>query len=374
MDALIILSKVAKRLNARYLAFSLMKVMPIMPPPAHEKLHTQNIEKALDLLHSISPDNGGSSHSETATECRDGVEYDLDIIIPVYNVKQYVEQCVDSVLAQKTRFSFHVTIINDGSTDGSRDKLKKYENDPRLTILDQINKGFSGARNTGVANVKGRYITFVDSDDRLPKGAIETLMTKAEEGNFDIVGGGYARFDSRRILNIYVPRDGQQTGFVWGKLYKAKVWEDIRFPEGYWFEDTVFAFLFNNSSRSKATVKQVVYDWRRNTASISFSSKGRPKILDTVYVTLQLLKDRENLGLPHDDDFRRMLLYQFKVNAVRVYSLGNKQADYANFIICRQLYDKYNLGKVELGGYYKEVSKALAKNNYKLFMLACLFL
>ena len=203
-------------------------------------------------------------------------------------------------------------------------------------------------------------------------GAIDFLMSKTCEGDFDIVGGGFVRFDSRGIVDGHTSEF--LTGFVWGKVYKAGMWHNIRFPEGYWFEDTINAFLFNNAGWNIATIREVVYEWRRNTASISFSSKGKPKILDIVYVTLQLLKDREKLGLPLDNDFCKTLLHQFKVNAVRVHSLGDKQMDYANFIICKYLYIRYNLGKAELGNYHKEVSSALAKNDYKSFILACLCL
>lgn len=367
MKTLTIISKTAKRLNAGHLAYNLMRYLSMRPRIEN----MQSVDEAMDFLHSVHPDNGGSCVNDIEPN-ENRAKYDLDIIIPVYNAAQYVEECVDSVLAQNTRFSFHVTIVNDGSTDSSRDKLKKYENDLRITIIDQRNAGHSGARNSGLANVKGRYVMFVDSDDRLPGGAIDFLMSKAYEGDFDIVGGGFVRFDSRGIVDRHASET--MTGFVWGKVYKAEMWHNIRFPEGYWFEDTINAFLFNNAGWQVDTIREVVYEWRRNTASISFSSKGKPKILDTVYVTLQLLKDRESLGLPHDDDFRRMLLHQFKVNAIRVYSLGDKRADYANFIICRHLYDKYNLGKAALGGYYKEVSKAFANNDYKRFLIACLFL
>lgn len=368
MDTLTVISKIASKLKAGRAAYSLLAAMPITPPGGLGKI---TADGALDLLHSIHPDTGGSCVVEPVAG-RGGEEYDLDVIIPVYNVERYVGECVESVLGQRTGFSFHVTIVNDGSTDSSRSVLKKYEGDPRVNIIDQGNKGFSGARNTGLANVKGRYIMFVDSDDRLPQGAVDALMGKAAEGGYDIVGGGHVRFDSRGIVDRQVP--AALTGFAWGKVYKAGLWRGIRFPEGYWFEDTINAFLFNIAKHSTATVGQVVYEWRRNTASISFSSRGKPKILDTVYVTLRLLADRERLGLAADDGFRRTLLHQFKVNAVRTHTLGDRRADYANFVVSKSLYDKYLAGEPSLGNRHKELAAALARDDYKRFLLASLLL
>ena len=165
MKTLTIISKTAKRLKAGHLAYNLMRYLSLRPRTEN----MQSVDEAMDFLHSVHPDNGGSCVNDIVPN-ENRAKYDLDIIIPVYNAAQYVEECVDSVLAQNTRFSFHVTIVNDGSTDSSRDKLKKYENDLRITIIDQRNAGHSGARNSGLANVKGLYVMFVDSDDRLPGG------------------------------------------------------------------------------------------------------------------------------------------------------------------------------------------------------------
>ena len=165
MEALTIFLKMAKRFKAGHLAYKLMRCLPMRA--GTENMHS--VDEALDFLHSVHPDIGSSCIKDIEPN-ENRAKYDLDIIIPVYNTAQYVEECVDSVLAQNTRFSFHVTIVNDGSTDNSRDKLKKYENDLRTTIIDQRNAGHSGARNTGLANMKGRYVMFVDSDDRLPGG------------------------------------------------------------------------------------------------------------------------------------------------------------------------------------------------------------
>lgn len=355
------------------MAYQLLKRLPLFTPPPR-KLKNVNCEDALKLLHSIHPDVGSSCIRKTDNINIVKPDFDLDIIIPVYNVAKFLTECIESVLYQQTRFRFHVTIVNDGSTDNSRQILMQYEKNDRVTIIDQENKGFSGARNTGLFNSRGRYVMFVDSDDRLPQGAIEILMSKAFNGNYDMVGGGHVRFNAKGILDRQIPKEGKLTGFAWGKVYKKEVWNGIQFPEKYWFEDTINAFIINNRSLNISTVNKVVYEWRRNTNSISFTSKGETKILDTVYITLRLIKDCEQLGEPTDNNFRLTLIHQLKVNAIRIQSLGNLHADWANYVISKTLYDKYCNNNIQCENLHNEISSALSNNDFNQFILASVLL
>ena len=90
----------------------------------------------------------------------------ISIIVPVYNVENYLERCVESILKQ-TYTNFELLLINDGSTDRSLDILKKYkEKYPEITkIIDKKNGGLSSARNAGIRDAKGEYLSFIDSDD-----------------------------------------------------------------------------------------------------------------------------------------------------------------------------------------------------------------
>ena len=111
----------------------------------------------------------------------------ISIIIPVYNAEQYLEECLLSI-SQQTFTDFEILAINDGSTDRSLEILKKYqEKEPRLKVFSQVNKGVSAARNLGLDNAKGDYITFVDADDWLHPETIEKYIEIAEKENSDIV-------------------------------------------------------------------------------------------------------------------------------------------------------------------------------------------
>lgn len=118
---------------------------------------------------------------------KDASNIDLSIIVPVYNVENYLEQCVESILSQKFK-NFELILINDGSTDSSYKICQKYkEQDSRITLINQENKGQMGARKAGIEIAKGNYLGFVDSDDWIDPDYYSDLMGTALQTNCDIV-------------------------------------------------------------------------------------------------------------------------------------------------------------------------------------------
>ena len=112
----------------------------------------------------------------------------VSVIIPVYNVEKFLRDCIESVINQ-TLSDIEIICINDGSPDNSIDILNEYASiDPRITVISQENRGLSVARNRGMRLAKGKYLYFIDSDDKLlDPDALEVLYTKAEEKNTDIL-------------------------------------------------------------------------------------------------------------------------------------------------------------------------------------------
>ena len=111
----------------------------------------------------------------------------ISVIIPVYNVEKYLSQCLDSILNQTFK-DFECICVNDGSTDKSLAILQEYVNkDDRIKIINQENKGLSGARNSALKIVNGKYITFIDSDDFVTIDYLEKLINIAEKEDSDIV-------------------------------------------------------------------------------------------------------------------------------------------------------------------------------------------
>lgn len=123
---------------------------------------------------------------------------DISIIVPVYNVERYLQECLDSLLSQ-TYDSFEVVCVNDGSTDGSGAILSEYaQRDSRIRVFEKSNGGLASARNYGLAHAAGEYVLFVDSDDTIKRSALQTLMENAKEADAEIVAFG---IDSNHFLD-----------------------------------------------------------------------------------------------------------------------------------------------------------------------------
>lgn len=101
---------------------------------------------------------------------------------------------MDSIINQQTKYRFLVIAVNDGSPDGSREILRKYERLANVIIIDQENKGLSDARNSGLKHIRAKYVSFVDSDDKMMPGAIEAMMDAAVKYEADIVEGSHKTF------------------------------------------------------------------------------------------------------------------------------------------------------------------------------------
>lgn len=305
---------------------------------SHEQIPIgpKEVEKAQTLLNVLHADPHHSCICQNLVAATP--QYDLQIIVPAYNVEKYIKECLDSVLSQDTSFSYIVKVINDGSTDGTLKILESYQKDNRIEIICQKNKGLSGARNTGLKEINARYLMFLDSDDKLAPGAIEAFMKMAQETDADIVEGAYLKFCGAVVTKRYTHSDEKRAsvsnlyGFAWGKVYKADLFAHIQFPEGYWFEDTLCALILHPLAKKISTTSYCVYCYRTNFKGISRTFRGKPKCLDSYYICEQLLADRAKLGLPMDEKFLHGIVRQFRLNSNRISSLKREDIDKAVFI------------------------------------------
>lgn len=224
----------------------------------------------------------------------------VSVIIPVYNSEKYLDSCITSVLNQ-TYNDFQLILVNDGSKDGSEDICRNYaRKDKRIVVINQENKGVSAARNTGIENSTGKYITFLDSDDELEPQAIEWMVQDIEKYNADIVsmsksivdvdGQVIRRKDNGEIFvceNYEMIRKSLQynrhTRALHSKLFTREMISDVRFVEGHNINEDGY-FLFQCfTKKSKIVVHNLSaykYYLRENTAS---HSKFSEKYLDMIY-------------------------------------------------------------------------------------------
>lgn len=304
--------------------------------------------------------------------------YDLQIIVPVYKVEQYIESCMDSIVNQKTKYKFLVVVINDGSPDGSREKLRKYEGLNNVVIIDQENKGFSGARNTGLKRIKAKYVSFVDSDDRMMPDAIEVMMDAALKHDADIVEGSYKTFyngeEHEGSRHEYAVTDqwlGKLFGYPWGKVIRSTKLQHICFPEGYWFEDTLFSFILYGMCNKMVTIPDDVYLYRINPKGISATSAGNPKVIDSFLVTLQLLEDAKTLGLSMTGQLYDMFLCQVRMNYSRISTLYDFPIDLHVFAAtCRAKY-QYFPNEHTTDAQLKPIEQALDEHDFGKYRVLC---
>lgn len=172
----------------------------------------------------------------------------ISVIIPVYNVEKYLNECLESVTNQSHR-NLEIICVNDGSTDNSPSILRSWQNrDSRIKIIDQNNKGVASARNSGTDIATGEYTAYVDPDDILDLNAYKTALNKIQD-NVDILVWGYNAFPNasrwwnmagtsknkiynNNSVNAYF--DGKSVSvIVWNKLYRTSLLKDncIRFNE-----------------------------------------------------------------------------------------------------------------------------------------------
>ena len=215
-------------------------------------------------------------------------EMSVSVIIPVYNVKPYLQQCLDSVIWQ-TYEELEIIIVDDGSTDGSDVICDVYrELDRRVQVIHQANLGLSAARNAGLDVATGDYIMFVDSDDWLELTAIEQLYSAIASSETDIAVCKYyvEKLHGRRNKNSNLPiielsegknilRDYLQgkgiENVVWNKLYCRALFEQIRFPAGRNYEDIATTYKLLGKANRLVGVPQQLIHYRQRESGINHS-------------------------------------------------------------------------------------------------------
>lgn len=125
----------------------------------------------------------------------------ISIVVPVYNLEDYLEDCILSILNQSTN-NLELILVNDGSSDRSRELCDAYADHPSVIVIHQKNQGVSAARNNGLKKASGEYIYFVDGDDMLADGSIKAIMDKILITDADIISGTYVKFTNPNDISL----------------------------------------------------------------------------------------------------------------------------------------------------------------------------
>lgn len=223
----------------------------------------------------------------------------ISVVVPVYNVAQYLDQCLESIVNQTYR-NLEILVVDDGSTDGSGAMCDRWtERDERIHVFHQPNGGLSAARNTALDNMKGEIVTMVDSDDLIHPDFISTLLRLMQQHEADIAVAGYQPFYDREahLPPLESPYKVQQYGrhealmsifyqqglthSAWGRLYEASLFDGIRYPIGQNYEDLAIIYPLILKCGRVAKINYTLYGYRQRKSSIlgAFSPK-RADVLD----------------------------------------------------------------------------------------------
>ena len=200
----------------------------------------------------------------------------VSIIVPVYNVKDYLPECIDSIINQ-TYHNLEIILIDDGSTDGSETLCDKYKaKDSRIIVKHQKNSGLSVARNTGIKTSKGEYIAFIDSDDYVKPELIEHAISASTSHQADIVIFGYnedtpsAKTVSGESATVQLLIGQENLDIIaWNKLYSSRLFKNITFPEGETHEDNLTTYKLLSLAEKVTYLPESLYIYRERPDSIT---------------------------------------------------------------------------------------------------------
>ena len=235
----------------------------------------------------------------------------LSVIIPVYNVENFLERCVLSVIYQ-TYTALEILLIDDGSTDTSGalcDQLA--QNYKRIKVIHKENGGLSDARNWGLSTATGEYITFLDSDDYIHPETYSILISQLEDNGADIAECKtvkvYSTFPPINKIEaaqiIHMNRDEAMlssydwkyfTAVVWNKVYKREIIANKRFPVGRYHEDEFFIHEVLYSSKSLIHIDAAMHYYQQRSGSIMASQYNLKHVdaIDAFKIRLNFFKEK----------------------------------------------------------------------------------
>lgn len=220
----------------------------------------------------------------------------VTVIMPIYNVANYLEKCIESVINQTYR-NFELFLVDDGSKDESPEIVDKYASlDNRVIPVHQVNSGVDVARNVGLEKGTGKYVAFIDSDDWYDETYLEKLVENAEKGdselvvcNFEPVGidnppkvkdigtGIFNREEAMKHLLGY----NTFNGYVWNKLFLMSIIKEhnLRFQDGYWAcDDVLYAGDYIYYCKKISVIGDKLYYYRQNNSGanrVRYSGKTK---------------------------------------------------------------------------------------------------
>ena len=258
--------------------------------------------------------------------------FDISVIVPVYNVEEFLHECVDSLLKQDN-IRLDIILIDDGSTDSSGTIADRYvKQDSRIKVIHQNNRGLSAARNTGLELAQGEYIAFVDSDDLIKEDSLSVLFKAATDCRADMVMGYFQFYPPvTQTENIFKPvpekmlykfMSGKEAfvgllqtesflPMAWSYLYKRDYIEQlsIRFEEGIIHEDELWTTLVLCNAPRVVITGLDFYLYRKRNGSIVHSTPPQKRLNDYLYIADRLFEFADSIDFSGENGELKNWLY-----------------------------------------------------------------
>lgn len=284
----------------------------------------------------------------------------VSVIMPVYNVENYLRECLDSITNQ-TLNDLEIICVNDGSTDNSPEILKEYgEKDKRITIITQSNQGLGAARNNGLKHAAGEYIYFIDSDDYLNHDALQKLYDNAVLNDSDMVLFKFQTVDDfknvhKRKVEFRINEDFENEDFntlsftykdvkrhvlnsafsACLKLYRSDLIKGFPFPEGINFEDVPVHVKVMLNAERLSFVNEHLYNYRSNPDSILNATLNSFDIFTNIDMVESYLKDNG-----YYTELENEFIF-FKIAQILIYLIPERSEDY--FIKAKEEFNKLTI-------------------------------
>lgn len=305
----------------------------------------------------------------------------ISIIVPVYNVEEYLEECLESLVNQNYS-DYEIIAVNDGSTDNSLKILKKYEKKHKklIKVYDKENGGLSSARNFGIEKSKGKYLFFVDSDDYILPNSLN-ILDKYLNKDYDIIGYPFIMGNEEhsvflktsnkdiqdKIKRLITGSPGAQNKICKKELYTKN---NITFLDGVYYEDLATTPKLALYAKKVKFIDEPLYFYRVRSNSIMNNPIYNPKV-DAIFVVLEQLKDYFNERYKEEIEYLH-IEHLLRSASLRYIGFGNCQEQLDKIVsVMRTNYPKWRKNK-----YYKQENlkkrvmyNLLYKQNYKLIAL-----
>lgn len=272
----------------------------------------------------------------------------VSIIVPIYNVEDYIEECLNSIVNQ-TYKNLEILLVNDGSTDKTMEKVEKYRKDSRIKIIQQKNQGLSVARNNALEIAKGKYIFYIDSDDYLELNSIEVMVEKSENERLDILifehNEIYEENNNKKVkvkINVDFEKkcSGKEIGnlileckflgTVWNKFYRKSYLKDEKLlfePERY-VQDWFPIFKLICESNNVGFLNKSLYNYRIRKKSTT--GKGGEKSIDDYFHAANQI-----LSYSLENALEKKSVFKFKTEVLKNLIIRLKREENKRYLLIK---------------------------------------